>query len=478
MISRRGDEMGTATDGVVATGTSQWADVAAVDRLAVGLPSAPPRGQVVVPGSKSLTNRALLLAALAEGRSTLTGVLDAEDTALMVTALRRCGVTVALDDDHTTIVVDGIGGAGGVGRDDVGGVGLTTAPDPDGAPPLDVGTAGTVARFLGAVLAGSDGVHARLDGTPRMRERPLGQLFDALAAQGAQIDCHADDGFVPATIHGTRLTGGEVVLAEPVSSQIVSGLVFAALLATEPTRIVLTAGTPARPYVDMTLATIAAFGGVADWTGAAHGSDGDVIEVAPGGLTGRTYEIEPDASAATYVWGLAALHGGDLTVAGLGTASLQGDVAFAEVLARMGATVEVGSDKVRVAGTGRLRGIDVDLTELPDPGVTLAALAVRAVGETRIRGVAVHRHHETDRIAAAATELRKLGAQVVEHADGLDITPPGEPVIGVTIDTYDDHRMAMAFALVGGVVIDDPGCVAKTWPSYFGFLDRFGMVQS
>ena len=162
----------------------------------------------------------------------------------------------------------------------------------------------------------------------------------------------------------------------------------------------------------------------------------------------------------------------------LGRDSLQGDVAFAEVLGRMGAGVEVGSDHVRVTGGPRLRGIDVDLTDLPDPGLTLAVVALHADGPTRIRGVAVHRHHETDRIAAAATELRKLGAEVVEHDDGLDITPPEQVRPGVVVDTWLDHRMAMAFALAGDVVVDDPGCVDKTWPGYFAMLDRFDMVRA
>lgn len=440
--------------------TSPLADVTGLDRLTVRRPPSPPRGRVVVPGSKSLTNRALLLAALAEGRSTLTGALDAEDTRLMIAALRRCGVAINAGDDGTSLVVEGVGGA------------LPRGPggDPDQA--IDVGTSGTVSRFLGAVLAASPGVTARLDGTARMRERPLGQLFDALVRQGTRITCHDHEGFLPATVRGTRLSGGVVALDEPASSQIVSGVALAALLADAPTRIVLRSGTPARPYVDMTLALSGVFGGHAAWVDDDH----DVVEVVPGGLSGRAYAVEPDASAATYAWGLAALHGGRVTVPGLSRASLQGDVGFVDVLAAMGAEVVVEPDGVTVAGTGRLRGVDVDLSAMPDPGVTLAALALRAQGRTRIRGVAVHRHHETDRIAACATELRKLGATVVEHDDGLDIDPPTQPVPGVVLDTYRDHRMAMAFALVGDVVVDDPGCVAKTWPAYFAFLDRFGMV--
>lgn len=430
-------------------------DVSGRDRLAIGWPAEPPTGTVAVPGSKSLTNRALVLAALAEGTSVLRGALDAEDTRLMVAALRRCGVDVASRDAGTTLVVTGLGGP------------LRGVEEP--SRPLEVGTAGTVARFLAAIIGASDGVSATLDGSARMRERPMAQLFTVLRGQGADVT--ATDEHLPATITGTTPTGGEVVLASPESSQIVSAAVLAGLLASGPTRIVLPDGTPARPYVDMTLEVVRAFGGDASW------ADEDTIEVTPSTLQAREHHVEPDASAATYPLALAALHGGDITVPGLDRASLQGDVGFVDVLSRLGADVTVGEAGLRVQGRGRLQGVDVDLTAMPDPGLTLAALAVHAEGPTRIRGVAVHRHHETDRIAAAATELRRLGADVIEHADGLAITPPAAPTHGVTVRTYLDHRMAMAFALVGHVTIDDPGCVAKTWPSYFAMLDRFGMVE-
>ncbi|HKJ56582.1 MAG TPA: 3-phosphoshikimate 1-carboxyvinyltransferase [Nitriliruptoraceae bacterium] len=435
-----------------------FADVSGLAALRVAPPTAPPVGTAIVPGSKSLTNRAALLAALASGTSRVTGALDADDTRLMIAALRRCGVTVSKRDDATTLLVTGVGGA------------LPAVDTPD--VPIDVGASGTVSRFLGAVLAASSGVRAGMDGTARMRERPLGQLFAALEDQGARIMSLGTPGNLPATIVGARLSGGDVVLDAPASSQIVSGLVLAALLAGAPTRIRLVAGTPARPYVDMTLATVAGFGGHAEWV------DDATIEVVPRPLTARTWRVEPDASAATYAWALAALHHGDLVVRDLGPGSLQGDVAFVDVLDRMGAHVDVRTDAVRVRGTGTLRGVDVDMTAFPDPGLTLAALALHADGPTRIRGVEVHRHHETDRIAAAATELRKLGATVVEHDDGLDIQPPEHVAAGVAIDTYDDHRMAMAFALAGDVTINDPACVAKTWPGYFGFLHGFGMVSA
>lgn len=435
--------------------TDRYADVTGLARLAVATPSSPPDGVVAVPGSKSLTNRALVLAALASGRSTLTGALDAEDTRLMVAALRRLGVGVTAEAAGTRLVVDGSGGP------------PTTLADP--ATPLAVGTAGTVARFLAGVLAASP-LTAGMDGSARMRERPMGQLFDALAAQGATVTA-APGGLLPATITGGRPRGGELVLDRPASSQIVSALVLTAMLAAVPTTLVLPHGTPARPYVDMTLALARRFGGVADWV------DGSTIRVEPTALHAADVAIEPDASAATYPLALAAVHGGRVTVPGLDRGALQGDVGFVDVLAATGATVEVDDRGITATGPpDGLRGVSVDLTEMPDPGLTLAAMAVRARGTTRIRGVAVHRHHETDRIAAAATELRRLGANVDEHADGLDVRPPTAPRRGVVVRTYRDHRMAMAFGLLGDLVVDDPGCVAKTWPGYFAVLDRFGMV--
>ncbi|MCA9706593.1 MAG: 3-phosphoshikimate 1-carboxyvinyltransferase, partial [Myxococcales bacterium] len=262
-----------------------------------------------------------------------------------------------------------------------------------------------------------------------------------------------------------------LVLERPASSQIVSGLVVSATLAAAPTRIELRQGTPARPYVDMTLAMLEAFGGQGAWDG-----DGALV-VEPATLRGIDTTLEPDASAASYPLGLAALYGSRCRIPALGRSSLQGDVGFAEVLGRMGARVEQTATETTVQGTGVLRGGDFDLTDMPDMTLTLAVLAIHAQGPTRIRGVGILRHHESDRLAAIGTELRKLGAAVEEHPDGLSIEPPpGGPRRGVAVDTYDDHRMAMALSLVGHVVVRDPGCVAKTWPNYFSVLRKLGMV--
>lgn len=401
-----------------------------------------------VPGSKSITNRALLLAALARGTSRLTGWLDADDTRHMRACLAQLGVSVQAHED--ALVVAGP---------------LRT----DAEPELFVGTAGTVARFLLAALAGSN-VAAVMDGTPRMRERPMAMLIDGLRQMGARLTCSAAEGFIPVRVAaGDGLRGGEVRLARPASSQFVSGLAIAATLAEGPVDIVLEQGTPARPYVDMTLRVLESFGGHGRW-------DGDTLRLQPSELRAAHYAIEPDASAASYPLSLAAIHGGRARVA-LGSRSMQGDAGFARVLAAMGAKVQQSADETIVEGTGTLRGGSFELTDMPDMTLTLAVAALFAEGTTTIRGVDILRHHESDRIAVAVAELRKLGAEVDEHDDGLTITPPAAgPRQDASIATYDDHRVAMAFAMAGHVCIEDPSCVGKTYPAYFDHLERVGMV--
>jgi 3-phosphoshikimate 1-carboxyvinyltransferase len=419
----------------------------------------PPPGPVSAtlspPGSKSLTNRALVLAALARGTSTLRGCLDSEDTRAMLAAVARFGLAHALADERTTVTLTGGGGP------------PRALAEPER--PVDVATAGTAARFLTAVLAASP-LTSRVDGSPRMRERPMEGLLQALRGQGADIRCLGEDEHLPVEIHGARLRGGELRLPRPPSSQFISALILAAALADGPTRIVLEQGTPARPYVDMTIVALRAFGGDARWDGA------DTIVVAPTALDARDYAVEPDASAASYLLALPAIHGGRVTVPDLGRASVQGDAGFCEVLARMGAAVEQTGDRTTVTGTGRLVGADLDLTDMPDMTLTAAVLALHARGRTSITGVEILRHHESDRLAAAATELRKLGATVDERTDGLVIDPPAAPRRGVAIDTYLDHRMAMAFSLAGEVEIRDPACVGKTFPKFFEVLGGLGML--
>ncbi len=423
---------------------------------------APPRGIAIaprVPGSKSITNRALVLASVAAGRSRLEGWLDAEDTRLMLAALRSLGVAIdgGPEAPERAITVEGQDGP-------------LRAAD---APPLFAGTAGTVARFLLALLAGSPGRFV-LDGSARMRERPMAGLLDALRDRGAVLQALGTPGALPLQCgpHAQRLRGGTVTLQRPASSQFVSALVLAALLADGPTTIVLREGTPARPYVEMTLAMVRSFGGDARFV------DDATVQIHPRALQAQHYVVEPDASAASYFLTLAAIHGGRCSLEALGRDSLQGDAAFAQVLARMGAQVEQDGTRTSVHGVARLRGGDFDLADMPDMTLTLAVAALFADGATRIDGVGILRHHESDRLAAAATELRKLGATVQELPEGLHIVPPagGRPRAGAAIDTYADHRMAMAFAMVGDVTIRDPACVAKTFPGYFDELSRIGMI--
>lgn len=428
-------------------------------------PSEPIRAVLRPPGSKSLSNRALLLAAMAEGRTRIEGCLDAEDTQLMLQCLARLGVEVTQVGDA---IEDGLtlGGSPQLGS--------TT-----GAIELNVGTAGTVARFLTAALTAArapawDSV--LIDGSARMRERPMDTLLSALEQLGASLEGLGQPGALPVRLHGgVGLRGGTLVLDRPASSQFVSALLLAGCLASAPIEIVLRQGTPARPYVDMTLATITAFGGNAYWAASGPGPERLIVEPSTLRAPAR-YVVEPDASAASYLLAAPAIWGGEVTITELGSASLQGDAEFVRVLERFGAQVEQGRTHTTVRKIGPLRGQALELGDMPDTTLTAAVLALFCEGPTRITGVEVLRHHESDRLAASATELRKLGADVRELDDGLEITPPpGGPRSGVAIDTYQDHRMAMAFALVGDVVINDPRCVEKTFPSYFEVLAQLGI---
>ncbi len=418
-------------------------------------PAGPVSATLSPPGSKSLTNRALILAALAAGRSTLRGCLDSEDTQVMLRAISRFGLAPVVEDDGETVTLTGEGGP------------PRRLEDP--AQAIEVATAGTAARFLTAVLAASP-LHTRVDGSPRMRERPMEGLLKSLREQGAQIVCLGRDDLLPIEIHGGSLRGGEIRLPRPPSSQFISALILAAALAGAPTTIVLEQGTPARPYVDMTLVALRDFGGDARWDGA------DRIVVTPTPLRARDYTVEPDASAASYLLALPAIFGGTVTVPALGRASVQGDAAFCHVLARMGAAVAQDEHSTTVTGRGELHGAVLDMSDMPDMTLTAAVLALHARGRTELHGVEVLRHHESDRLAAGATELRKLGATVEELPGGLIIDPPATPRADVAIATYLDHRMAMAFSLAGRVEILDPSCVSKTFPRYFEVLAGLGMI--
>ncbi|WP_250033453.1 3-phosphoshikimate 1-carboxyvinyltransferase [Paractinoplanes maris] len=394
------------------------------------------------PGSKSITNRALICAALAPGTSTLTGALFADDTRAMMAAVATLGATVAADEGGSIVVVRGGG-----------------APAPGAV--VDARQSGTTSRFV-LPAAALFGTRTVVDGTPQLRARPFGPVFDALRQAGAEVEELGEPGFLPAVVSGPML-GGAVHVSGHVSSQFLSGLLMAGPLLRDGLEVSLTSALVSVPYVEMTKAVMAAFGvPVAGLT------------VRPGAYQARAYDIEPDASAASYLLGAAAVVGGRVTVRGLGTASLQGDVGFAEVLERMGASVTRTAESVTVTSSGRLRGVDIDMADISDTAQTLAAVAVFADSPTRVRGIGFIRGKETDRIAAVVTELRRAGIDAVEDEDGFTIHP-GVPR-PTAFHTYEDHRMAMSLALLGlrvpGIEVLDPGCVAKTYPAFFTDLER------
>jgi 3-phosphoshikimate 1-carboxyvinyltransferase len=408
----------------------------------------PITGHMTPPGSKSLTNRALVCAALARGRSTLTGVLDSEDTQIMGAAWRALGVEIQESEDRTRCEVQGCGGQ--------------LPADRGTCHALFMGNSGTSIRFLTAALAACGGQYL-LDGVPRMQQRPIGDLGAALRQLGADVSCR-DGQFPPVQVNSQGLVGGRADVAANLSSQYLSGLLLAAPLAHNPVQLTLVGELVSEPYVDMTCAIMRDFGVQVERR------ERD-FHIAPQAYQGRDYAIEPDASAASYFWAAAAITGGDVTVHGLHQQSLQGDVDFVSCLAQMGCRVEYQPNAIRVIG-GPLQGIRVDMNRISDTVQTLAAVALFAQGTTEVRGVAHNRVKETDRIEDLATELRRLGATVETFPDGLAITPG--PLRPTRVETYHDHRMAMSLALVGlrqpGIVIDNPGCTAKTYPNYFNDL--------
>ncbi len=426
--------------------------------LPIELCSGPIVATVRPPGSKSITNRALVLAALSSVRTPqrLVGCLRSEDTEVMIAALAQLGYDVKTDWDNPEQVVT-------VFRGDRP---IVPARSAD----LYVANSGTSMRFLTALASLGHGRY-RLDGVPRMRERPIADLLAAFDQLGIKAGSEANNGCPPVWIDGGSWRGGRVSIRGDVSSQFLSGLLLTAPFAPCTTTFELAGPLVSRPYVDMTERMLHAWHlRISTPSPSSYLVPG---EQQPDGLTNGEYGIEPDASAASYFFAAAAMTGGRITVPGLAMHALQGDVCFVDVLERMGCTVERGTTSLTVQG-GQLRGTDVGMSDISDTVMTLAVVACFADGPTTIRNVAHIRHKETDRIAALATELRLLGAIVEEHDDGLTIIP--RPLHGGTVQTYDDHRMAMSFALVGlrvaGIVIDNPGCVAKTYPGFFTDLER------
>ncbi|TMH47290.1 MAG: 3-phosphoshikimate 1-carboxyvinyltransferase [Betaproteobacteria bacterium] len=407
------------------------------------------RGSVRLPGSKSISNRVLLAAALAAGESAVRGLLDAEDTRVMREALERLGVPITERAQALSVH-----GAGGVFREKKA--------------DLFLGNAGTALRPLTAALAFSEGEYF-VSGVPRMHERPIGDLVDALRSIGARIDYRGKPGFPPLAIHPAKLRlDAAVPVKGDVSSQFLSALLMALPLAGGDATIEVRGELISKPYVEITLNVMRRFGVAVERDGWSRFHIPRARYSSPG-----TIYVEGDASSASYFLAAGALGGGPVRVEGVGRESIQGDVRFADVLEAMGANVRMGDGWIECAGRGRLHPIDMDLNHIPDAAMTAAVLALFADGPSRLRNIASWRVKETDRIAAMAAELRKLGAQVEDGSDYLRIVP-GELKPGVAIDTYDDHRMAMSYALValGGVPvrIKNPECVAKTFPDYFAAL--------
>ncbi len=404
---------------------------------------------LTLPGSKSLTHRALIAGALASGQSIISNALVSEDTEITAQALVRLGAGVHWE--GTTVMVNGTGGRFGPVTE-----------------PLYFGNSGTSHRFFTALAALGTGDYI-LTGTPRLCERPVGELLAALKLLGVRAVSNRGNGCPPVTVSG-GLTGGHTRLSGQVSSQYLSALLLIGPLAPLGVEVEITGELVSRPYVDLTLDVMASFG-------ISHFRRGYRFFQVPGGQAyqPRKFAVEADASSASYFWAAAALTGGRVTIANLSVDSTQGDIDFLSVLARMGCRIESSSAGLTVQG-GELTGILVDMTTMPDLVPTLAVLAAFARGETVISGVGHLRHKESDRLAAVAAELTKMGVIVSETADGLCIRG-GQPH-GAVIDTYDDHRIAMSFAVAGlkvpGLFIRNPGCVRKSFPEFWRYWENLG----
>lgn len=421
----------------------------------------PVGGTVRLPGSKSITNRALLMAGLAEGPSTIRNPLECDDSRYMIQALVQLGVDVRRNESDASVWVNGVGG-----------------PFPVKQCELKLGNAGTALRFLTGALAAGGGNYT-VDGDPRMRQRPIADLVKAIITLGGDIA--APTGCPPVTIGPRPIVGGRVDILGSTSSQFISSILMAAPLASRRVEMRVTGELVSRPYIDLTLQGMRDFGAKVFVDDKRH--DGEpLFEVVPGRpYKGRDFMVEGDASAASYFYAAAAVTGGTIRVEGVGKETHQGDSRCADVLAAMGCRVKKELDAITVSG-GLLKKVDWNCADIPDVVPTLAVVALFAHGRTRLRGVAHLRHKESDRIASVAAELRKIGGQVKELADGLEI----EGTLGsgpttlhdAVIDTWGDHRIAMALSVaalgVSGVTIRNPHVVSKSFPTFFEVLQSIG----
>lgn len=413
----------------------------------------PLTGCVTLPGSKSITNRALLLAALSSGETHLINALFSDDTLVFSGALEKMGFKVVLEEGNNTLSVLGLNGF-----------------IPAEAGYFNIQNAGTAARFLTAFLTLGNGSFT-LDGDARMRQRPIGHLLAALNQLGANVrpfDAQILPACPPVAIQANGLTGGQAHIAGDISSQFLSALLMVSPYAKEPVEILVTTELNSEPYVDLTLSMMADFG-----IDVPH-DEYRIFHIQPCRYSSPgEYLIESDASSASYFFAAPAVCGGTVSVNNLGQHSRQGDLGFLNILEQMGCHIQYGEQAISVTRGERLTGIDVDMRNIPDTAPTLAAVAIFAETPTRIRGIASARVKESDRVSATVAELRKIGAEVDEHPDGMTIHPAKEPH-GAVIETYNDHRIAMAFSVAGlkipGVIIQHPACVSKTFPNFFEVL--------
>ena len=407
-------------------------------------------GVVDVPGSKSASNRILLLSAFASGTTTVRHLLDSDDTRRMVEALTAMGVAIELTLDRTGATVTGAGG-----------------PLPAVQADLFLGNAGTAVRPLTAALCLGKGTFT-VSGDDQMHARPIRDLVDALRQLGARVDYLGRDGCPPLRIVASGITGDACTIRGDTSSQYLTALLMLLPLVDHPVHVEVVGDLVSRPYIDLTLDVMAQFGVRVE-----HNGYGAFTVASPNGYASPgEIVVEGDASAATYFLSAAAIRGGTVRVTGVGRESAQGDAQYAQVLERMGAHVTLGTDFIEVA-RGKLQGIDFDGGAMPDAAMSLATTALFAEGETTIRNIRTWKYKETDRLSAMATELRKVGATVTASEDALRIMPPAR-IQSASIDTYDDHRMAMCFSLAAlgdaAITINDPDCVSKTFPDYFAEL--------
>ncbi len=410
----------------------------------------PVNATITPPGSKSYTNRALPIAALANGTSSLTGALFSDDTHYMTKALLELGFAVSSDEEKNTFAVEG-----------------TNGRVPTDTAKVFIGNSGTTARFLTPLMALGHGTF-ELDGVPAMQKRPIQPLLEALNTLGARASSIHDTGCPPIRIEASGLRGGTVKMRGDLTSQVFSALLMSAPYFENGIMLEVEGELVSKPYLEVTAQTMRAFGVELEI------QNFERFIVKPGEYIAAHYAVEPDASAASYFFAAAAITGGRVVVPGLGRRSLQGDLNFVRVLEQMGCTVNQTDTQTEVIGTPNLRGVEIDMSQISDTAQTLAAVAPFASSTTRITGIGFIRRKETDRVGAVVRELQRLGINAIEEDDGM-LIHPGTPK-PARIETYDDHRMAMSFAVLGlrakGVTILEPGCVSKTFPKFFEALEK------